>query len=262
MFESILNAKGSIYLASDLHLGAPDAVQSAIREKHFIHWMDEIKPNAAGLILLGDIFDFWFEYEHVIPKGFIRLQGKLAEWRDSGIPIFIFTGNHDLWMQDYFKCELEITVIHKPCNVILSGHHCHLAHGDGLGPGDQGFKIMKKLFTNPLARWAFKWLHPDLGVPLAQYFSGSSRKAHVNKDAIHYGENEYLYQYTRDMGTRLSTTQYFIFGHRHRPEKITMPNGQIMINLGDWIHHFSFAEIQADDIRLYRYTPDRQIIKI
>lgn len=262
MFESILNDKAAVYLASDLHLGAPDAAQSAVREKHFINWMDEIKPSAAGLILLGDVFDFWFEYKHVIPKGFIRIQGKLAEWRDAGIPVYIFTGNHDLWMRDYFTHELGIPVFHKPCNAILKGHACHLAHGDGLGPGDHGFKLMKRLFTNPLAQWAFRWLHPDLGIPLAQYFSGSSRKAHVSKDAIHYGENEFLYQYTHQMAMILPNTQYFIFGHRHRPEKITMPSGQIMINLGDWIHHYSFVEIQLEDIKIHRFTPEGKIITI
>jgi len=259
MFEQILNDKPAVFLASDLHLGAPNREASALREKHFVHWLDHIKPQAAALILLGDIFDFWFEYKHVIPKGFIRIQGKLAEWKDAGIPIYIFTGNHDIWMKEYFTQELGIPVFHHPVNATIKGHICHLAHGDGLGPGDHGFKWMKRIFTNPFAQWAYAWLHPDIGIPLAQYFSGSSRKAHVAKDAIHFGEQEFLFQYTLQQATVQPETRYFIFGHRHRPEIIKMPSNQKMINLGDWIQHFSFAVIEEEGVSLCQFTLDGSV---
>lgn len=245
--------KPSVFLASDLHLGAPDHISSVQREKKFVSWLDSIKPKAAGLILVGDIFDFWFEYKHVIPKGFIRIQGRLAQWKDEGIPVYIFTGNHDLWMQKYFTEELGIPVFHSGIQMNILGHACFVAHGDGLGPGDEGFKAMKKLFTNPLAQWAFSWLHPDLGVPLAMSLSGSSRKAHKAKDAIHYGEKEFLYQFALEYVRLNPDIKYLIFGHRHRPENIEIKPETRMINLGDWINHFSYLEIQKDEVHLQKY---------
>jgi UDP-2,3-diacylglucosamine hydrolase len=247
---AFLPDRPSVYMASDLHLGAPDATTSRIREKRFTQWMDSIQPQAAGLILLGDIFDFWFEYKHAIPKGFSRLQGKLAEWSDAGIPVYIFTGNHDLWMKDYFSTELGIPVFHHPMELDIFGHRCLIGHGDGLGPGDHGFKAMKKLFQNPLAQWAFKWMHPDLGIPLANYFSGSSRKAHRTKDAIHYGEKEFLFQFAKTTAIQKPEIQYYIFGHRHRPEEIPISPNARMINLGDWINHNTYLEMNLNEVKL------------
>lgn len=246
-----LSERPSVFMASDLHLGAPDLASSQLREKRFTGWMDAIRPQASGLILLGDIFDFWFEYKHAIPKGFIRIQGKLAEWKDAGIPIYIFTGNHDLWMKDYFTRELGIPVINKPMELQIFSHRCLVGHGDGLGPGDHGFKAMKTLFQNPLAQWAFRWLHPDMGIPLANYFSGSSRKAHRAKDAVHYGEKEFLFQFAKTTAEQKPDIQYFIFGHRHRPEEIQITEQSKMINLGDWIQHNTYLEIQKDSLKLH-----------
>src|SRR5690606_35735662 len=160
-----------IYFSSDNHLGAPTAAASKPREEKFVKWLESIRPDAAAIFLLGDLFDFWFEYKHVVPKGFVRVLGKLAEIRDSGIPIYFFVGNHDLWMEDYFETELQISVFRKPKEFSFNNKSFLIGHGDGLGPGDKGYKRMKKLFTNPLAKWLYRWLHPDLGMPLAQYFS-------------------------------------------------------------------------------------------
>ena len=160
-----------IYFASDNHLGAPTQEQSFPREKKFVAWLDVVKQDAAAIFLLGDLFDFWFEYKTVVPKGFTRTLGKLAEISDSGIPIYYFVGNHDLWMNGYFEEELNIPVYHKPKEFTFNDKTFFIGHGDGLGPGDKGFKRMKKVFTNPVAKWFYRWLHPDLGVRLAQYFS-------------------------------------------------------------------------------------------
>jgi len=245
--------KPSVYLASDLHLGAPDVHSSREREKHFVHWLDSIQSNAAGLILLGDIFDFWFEYKHAIPKGFARIQGRLAMWKDAGIPVYIFTGNHDLWMKEYFPTEFGIPVFHQGISTDILGHSCFLAHGDGLGPGDHGFKIMKKLFTNPSAQWMFRWLHPDWGIPLAEYFSGSSRKAHREKDEVHYGENEFLYQFVQEYAPKHPEISTYIFGHRHRAEIIEFNANTKLINLGDWIRLNTFLEITRESIQLHSF---------
>ncbi|MEC9134939.1 MAG: UDP-2,3-diacylglucosamine diphosphatase, partial [Bacteroidota bacterium] len=157
-----------IYFASDNHLGLPDSEASLVREKHFVSWLEEVRKDAAAIYLLGDLFDFWIEYKTVVPKGFVRVLGKLAELSDSGIPITFFTGNHDLWMRDYFQKELNINVHRQPITLTIGTTRFLIGHGDGLGPGDKGYKLMKKLFTNPFSQWLFRWLHPDLGVRLGQ----------------------------------------------------------------------------------------------
>ena len=164
-----------IYFSSDNHLGAPTAAESKEREVIFVKWLDEIKEDAAVIFLLGDLFDFWFEYKHVVPKGFIRVLGKLAEIRDSGIPIHFFVGNHDLWMNNYFETELDIPVYHTPKEFNFNGKKFLIGHGDGLGPGDKGYKRMKKVFTNPLSKWLYRWLHPDLGVPTGAILFGKKQ---------------------------------------------------------------------------------------
>ena len=157
-----------VYFASDNHLGAPTLEASAPRERHFVQWLDTIKTDAAAIFLLGDLFDFWFEYSYVIPKGFTRVLGKLAELSDAGIPIHFFVGNHDLWMNGYFEQELNIKVYHSPREFCINNTVFFLGHGDGLGPADKGFKRLKKLFTNSFFKWVFKWIHPDIGVRFAQ----------------------------------------------------------------------------------------------
>ena len=145
-----------IYFASDNHLGAPTAAESKPREAKFVQWLDNIKADAGAIFLLGDLFDFWFEYKTVVPKGFVRTLGKLAELRDSGIPIYFFVGNHDLWMDDYFETELGILVYRRLLEVECAGKRFLIGHGDGLGPGDKGYKRMKKVFTNPFCKWLFR----------------------------------------------------------------------------------------------------------
>lgn len=230
-----------IYFASDNHLGAPSFVESRPREMKFVHWLDSIKNDVGVLFLLGDLFDFWFEYKTVVPKGFVRVLGKLAEFRDAGIPIYFFVGNHDLWMSDYFKKELDIPVYHKPLAFECNGKYFFVGHGDGLGPNDKGYKRMKKVFTNPVAKWFFRWLHPDLGVRLAQYLSVKNKLISGDDDIHFLGEDkEWLVQYCK---RKLKTQHYdyFLFGHRHLPMKIQLSEKSTYVNTGDWIHYFTYA---------------------
>ena len=230
-----------IYFASDNHLGAPTAAESKPREAKFVQWLDSIKADAGAIFLLGDLFDFWFEYKTVVPKGFVRTLGKLAELRDSGIPIYFFVGNHDLWMDDYFETELGIPVYRRPLEVECAGKRFLIGHGDGLGPGDKGYKRMKKVFTNPFCKWLFRWLHPDIGVRLAQYLSVKNKLISGAEDVHFLGEdNEWLVQYCK---RKLETQHYdyFLFGHRHLPMTIKVGEGSTYINTGDWIHYFTYA---------------------
>lgn len=242
-----------IYFASDQHLGAPTNEASFPREQKFVAWLNEIKDDAAAIFLLGDLFDFWFEYNTVVPKGFVRVLGKLAEIKDSGIPIYFFVGNHDLWMKDYFEKELNIPVYHKPQEFTFNGTSFFIGHGDGLGPEDKGYKRMKKVFTFPFFQWLFKWLHPDLGMKLGQYMSVKNKVISGDEDAVFLGEeNEWLVHYCK---RKLETKQYdyFVFGHRHLPLNIQLQENSKYINLGDWIRHFTYGVFDGKELTIKSY---------
>ena len=231
-----------IYFASDQHLGAPTPKASLPREKKFVAWLDTIKEDAGTIFLLGDLFDFWFEYKTVVPKGFVRVLGKLAELKDAGIDIYFFVGNHDLWMRDYFQKELNIPVFHKPQEFDINGKIFLIGHGDGLGPNDHGYKRMKKVFTFPFFKWLFRWLHPDIGVRLGHYFSVKNKLISGDVDARFLGEeNEWLAQYCRRK-LREKHYDFFVFGHRHLPLEIELNKNSTYINLGDWIQYFTYGE--------------------
>ena len=242
-----------IYFASDNHLGAPTIDASAPREKKFVAWLDDIKQDAAAIFLLGDLFDFWFEYKTVIPKGFTRTLGKLAEISDSGIPVYFFVGNHDLWMDDYFKTELNIPVYHQPEEFVLNNKTFFIGHGDGLGPADKGYKRMKKVFTNPFFKWLFRWVHPDIGMRIAQYLSVKNKLISGDDDAKFLGEeNEWLAQYSQKK-LEEKHRDFFIFGHRHLPLEIELNPSSKYINLGDWIGYYSYGVFDGDKMELKNY---------
>ncbi len=241
-----------VYFASDNHLGAPTRKESLPREKKFVAWLDSIKHDAHAIFLMGDLFDFWFEYRTVVPKGFTRTLGKLAELSDMGIQITYFVGNHDLWMNGYFEEELNIPVYHKPQQLTINDTSFFIGHGDGLGPHDKGFKRMKKVFTNPVAQWFFKWLHPDLGVRLGQHLSVNNKIISGEADAKFLGEDkEWLILYAK---RKLEQRHYdhFIFGHRHLPLEIKLNEKSTYTNLGDWISYFTYAVFDGEQLTLQK----------
>ncbi|WP_147677323.1 UDP-2,3-diacylglucosamine diphosphatase [Algibacter pacificus] len=243
-----------IYFASDNHLGAPTKEASLPREKKFVAWLDTIKQDAAAIFLVGDLFDFWFEYKTVVPKGFTRTLGKLAEISDSGIPIHFFVGNHDLWMNGYFEDELNIPVYNTPKEFTFNNKTFFIGHGDGLGPYDKGYKRMKKVFTNPVFKWLFKWVHPDIGVGIAQYLSVKNKLISGDDDAKFLGEeNEWLVKYAK---RKLDNKHrdYFVFGHRHLPMEINLGNHSQYINLGDWIQYFTYGVFDGKKLELKTYN--------
>ena len=242
-----------IYFASDQHFGAPTIEESKIREQKFVNWLDVIKNDAEALFLLGDLFDFWFEYAEAIPKGFVRVLGKLAELRDSGIEIHFFVGNHDLWMDGYFEKELNIPVYHKAKEFTFNNKLFLIGHGDGLGPEDKGYKRMKKVFTNPLSKWIFRWLHPDIGIKIAHYLSVKNKLISGAEDVKFLGEeNEWLVQYAK-MKITEKHYDYFVFGHRHLPLEIAISETSKYINTGDWIVHFTYGEFDGSNMVLKSY---------
>mgnify|MGYP000988877685 CR=1 FL=1 len=246
-------ASKKIYFLSDFHLGAPDAAASLVREKKVVQFLDDIKQDAAEIFIVGDLFDFWYEYRNVVPKGYVRILGKMAELTDSGIPIHFFVGNHDMWMKDYFQKELNTAVYFEPVEFCFSEKKFLVGHGDGLGPGDKGYKFIKKIFRNRICQWMFGILPPYLGIGLADYFSRKSRAKTGKTDEVFLGEEkEWLVIYAKEV-LQKQHFDYFIFGHRHLPLDIKLNNDSRYINLGDWIKYFSYAVFDGEDLSLNYY---------
>ncbi|HVZ26447.1 MAG TPA: UDP-2,3-diacylglucosamine diphosphatase [Sediminibacterium sp.] len=249
-----------IYFLSDFHLGAPDHASSLIREKQIVKFLESIRYTASEIFILGDIFDFWYEYRTVVPKGYVRLLGTLASMRDAGIPIQVFIGNHDMWMRGYFEKELDIPVHYHPMRIERNGKTFFIGHGDGLGPGDHGYKFLKKIFRNPFCQWLFGQLHPSWGMGLANYFSRKSREKTGFADAEFLGEDkEWLIVYCKEQLT-YQHVDYFVFGHRHFPLDWPLPGNSRYINLGDWIRNFTYAEFDGQNLQLMKWSPEKETI--
>lgn len=243
-----------IYFASDVHLGAFGIKDPIAHEKHFVAWLDSIKESASEIYLLGDIFDFWWEYKHVIPKGFSRFIGKLCELTDSGIKIHYFTGNHDLWIFDYLPSETGVKIERNPVIRELNGKSFYLAHGDGLGPYDKKYNMLKWLFTNRIAQAFFSMVHPRWGISIAKKWSGSSRKINNKKygDSYFGDDKEWLVMYSKEI-LKNDHYDYFVYGHRHVAKEIDLGNNSKMFYLGDWVSLFTYAEWDGKDLVLKRF---------
>lgn len=248
-----LPAGKKIYFLSDFHLGAPTYEQSLVREKKIVQFLDEIKKDAAVIFIVGDMFDFWYEYRTVVPKGFVRLLGKLAELTDSGIAVHFFVGNHDMWMKDYLQTELNIPVYYEPKEFEYNSKQFLVGHGDGLGPGDHGYKMLKKVFRNPACQWLFGILPPVVGVGLANYLSRRSRAQTGSTEETFLGEDkEWLIVYCKEV-LQQKKFDFFVFGHRHLPIDFRLNEESRYINLGDWIRYFSYASFDGQNMELNYY---------
>jgi len=252
----LLPPNKKVYFLSDFHLGAPNAKESLVREKKIVAFLEEIRADAAVIFIVGDIFDFWYEYRKVVPKGYVRLLGKLAEITDTGIPVHFFVGNHDMWMTDYFQKELNIPVYFEPVEFEFNDKQFFIGHGDGLGPGDHGYKMLKKIFRNPVCQWLFGVLPPVVGVGLANFSSRRSRAVTGNNDGKFLGEeNEWLITYCKEV-LKQKNYDYLIFGHRHLPIDFSLAPGNRYINLGDWIHYYTYAVFDGQQLTLQSRYPE------
>ncbi len=245
----------NIYFLSDFHLGVPNYENSRERERYLCDFLNEIKDQADEIFLAGDIFDMWYEYKTVVPKGYVRLLGTLASLSDSGVKITAFTGNHDMWMFGYLKQELNIEVHREPIERTWNGVDFLIGHGDGLGPGDYGYKFIKKIFANKVCQWLFGWIHPDWGLRLANALSRRSRIATGTTDATWLGDDkEHLYIYCQEY-LQQHPINYFIFGHRHLPLTKAINPQSTYINLGDWVKYFTYAVFDGAACELKTYQP-------
>ena len=240
-----MQERNKIYFASDFHLGAPNKKDSLIREKKICKWLDSIKDSAKEIYLVGDAFDFWFEYRNVIPKGFERFKGTLANLPDQGIKIHFFPGNHDLWTFGYLERELGLIVHTEPLITNINNKTFYITHGDGLGSGDIKYKFLKSVFSSKFCQWLFSILHPDAGIYLAHLWSSKSRKkgGQFNKEKL----RESLIEYSKAI-LKKKDINYFIFGHIHEPIEINISPTAKYINIGDCITHFSFLEFHENNL--------------
>ena len=244
----------NVYFASDFHLGSPDWPSSRVREEKIVHWLTSIRQDAYAVFLLGDIFDFWFEYRNAVPKGYVRLLGKLAEMADEGILLYLFTGNHDLWMFDYFPQELGIPVITHPISIYINHQHFHVGHGDGLGPGDRTYKVIKQVFTSRLGQRLFALIHPDWGIWLARHWSAHSRRNNMTKDeSFGTKEDEWIYQYCVTVEQQ-QHHDYYIFGHRHLVLDLPLGKNSRYINTGEWIQACCYACYNGEVLTIHPYS--------
>ncbi len=244
-----------IYFASDLHLGAPYISNPREHEVRFVSWLDSIKDSAEEIYLVGDIFDFWYEYKYAIPKGFTRFLGKLCELTDSGIRIHLFTGNHDVWLFDYLPTECGVIIHHDTLKIEINGKHFFIDHGDELGVSDRGYKMMKWLFRNRTAQWLFSIFHPNIGIGFAKWWSVKSRTKNENSYKSEYwgDDKEWQVIYAKSYQKENPEINYFIFGHRHIAKEIPINSNSKIIYLGDWIGNFSYAEFDGSELQLKFY---------
>jgi UDP-2,3-diacylglucosamine hydrolase len=243
--------RDKLYFASDFHLGAPNLAESHKREQLIVKWLNEIKQDAKAIYLVGDIFDFWFEYKTVVPKGFVRLLGKLAELVDSGIEVHLFVGNHDLWMKDYLETEVGVTIHHRNITIEEDGKKLFIGHGDGLGDGDYLYKVLRRFFTSKVCQWAFARLHPNLALTIAHSWSRGSRKSGEEANFIS-NEKEILFGYCQQQQA-LNPVDYYIFGHRHLPLELKVDERAKYINTGDWLQYNTYAVIESGNLELKTY---------
>jgi UDP-2,3-diacylglucosamine hydrolase len=241
-----------VYFASDFHLGIPDLATSQARERRLCHWLDNIEADAQHLYLVGDIFDTWFEYRNVVPRGFTRFLGRLAALRDNGLAIEAFTGNHDLWMNGYFEEELGIPVHHGPIRATFNGKSFLIAHGDGLGPDDHGYKLLKRVMSNQFSQWLYRRIHPDTGIGIAGWLSRLGPKHGEKEEKPFLGKAEWLVQFAEET-LKTEAIDYFIFGHRHIAIEYTLSNNGLYVNLGDWLKFDSFAVFDGQELKLKYY---------
>ena len=243
--------KEKLYFASDFHLGSPNLEDSHKREKQIIQWLTEIEKDAKAIYLVGDIFDFWFEYNKVVPKGFVRLLGKIANITDNGTPVHLFVGNHDLWMRDYLEAEIGVSIHHGNIIIQEENKKILIGHGDGLGDGDYFYKILKKIFISKICQWIFARFHPNFSFTLAHTWSKSSRKS-CEEAKFSNKEKEILFGYCQEQ-QKINPVDYYVFGHRHIPLEIEINNKATYINLGEWISQKTYGVLEKGILKLENF---------
>jgi UDP-2,3-diacylglucosamine hydrolase len=242
-----VNEKSKIFFASDFHLGLPAGTPPLEREKKVVTWLNSIADKAKEIYLLGDIFDFWWDYKLVVPKGFTRFLGTVASITDSGIPVHFFTGNHDMWVGNYLADECGLIIHPSPISTEFDGRRFHLAHGEGLGTKDKAYKILLSIFRNKPLQKMYSALHPSIGVGIGHSWSLNSRLGKgINMEFLGE-EKEDLIRYAKSI-LENEKIDYFIFGHRHLAMTYILKQGTEILFLGDWITSGNYAEWDGEKL--------------
>ncbi|MCF0198431.1 MAG: UDP-2,3-diacylglucosamine diphosphatase [Bacteroidaceae bacterium] len=244
-----------IYFLSDAHLGSRAVPHARQQERRLVRFLDDIKTKASAVYLLGDMFDFWFEYRTAVPKGCTRFLGKLSELTDRGVEVHFFTGNHDIWCWDYLEQECGVIVHHQPVTVELGGSVFYLAHGDGLGDPDWKFKFLRGIFHSKVCQWLFAKIHPGWGLEFGLRWAAQSRRKHGGGEPPYQGpDGELLVCYARDYLRAHPNVNYFVFGHRHiEVDESLSPDTRVLM-LGDWITKFTYAAYDGTHVYLENYV--------
>ena len=250
-----ITINGNVYFASDFHLGAPNAAESDRRERKIIDWLDQIKDCCTHLFLLGDIFDYWFEYKDVVPRGNFLLFAKLHELHEKGVTIYYFTGNHDMWVEDYFTTAFGAIIFKQQQAFVINGKKCLVGHGDGLGPKDHGYKFIKAVFAFRPNRKLYSCLHPRHSFAIARFFSRKSRAMTSTEEEHYMGDDkEFIVLYCKDT-IQKEDIDYFIYGHRHLVLEKNISDKAVYFNTGDWITHYSYLEfLEGNSPQLKTYS--------
>ncbi|MCH5226478.1 MAG: UDP-2,3-diacylglucosamine diphosphatase [Muribaculaceae bacterium] len=241
------------YFLSDLHLGAPYLEGARENELRIVRFLDSIKGNADTIYLLGDILDYWYEYKYVVPRGYVRFFGKLAELADAGIKIVWMKGNHDIWIFDYLPAELGIEVKDGTLVEEIHGKKFFLTHGDGVGKIDPKFRLIRSVFRNKFCQWMFSGIHPRWTVPFAYNWSNHSRYTGEARGIPDESLLKNLKEFVKEYHQLHPEIDYFIFGHVHVLSREIMESGCEMIVLGEWIHTFSYAKMGVDGLHLLKW---------
>lgn len=241
---------GKIYFASDFHLGLPAGTDPSEREKRVVKWLQMVAPDASEIYLLGDVFDFWWEYKHVVPKGFTRFLGTISSLTDSGLPVHFFTGNHDMWIGNYLVNECGVIVHNSPFVTSFNNKRFYLAHGEGLGTNDKAYKVLLWIFRNRFLQKLYSAVHPFIGMELGQMWSLNSRIGKGISLEFLGEEKEDLFRHSKNILEK-EKIDYFIYGHRHLPMTSKLEKGAVLTILGDWIGNGSYAVWDGNELVLH-----------
>lgn len=252
----------NIYFLSDTHLGSRAIRSGRMHERRIVNFLNSIKHKASTIYLLGDIFDFWYEYKTVVPKGYTRFLGKISELTDLGVEVHFFIGNHDIWCKDYLTEECGVIMHYQPLTVEIHGKEFYLAHGDGLGDPNKKFKLLRSMFHSPILQKLFSNIHPRWSMELGLSWAKHSREKHEQQGIpVYMGEDkEHLVSYSKEYLGSHPNINFFVYGHRHIMLDLMLSKSSRVLIIGDWIHNFSYAVFDGEHLFLEEYVEGETIL--
>ena len=253
-----------VYFISDAHLGCRAIEHQRTQQRRLTRFLDQIKDKAEAVYMLGDMFDFWFEYRQVVPRGFTRFLGKVSELTDSGVEVHWFVGKHDMWMTDYLECECGVTIHREPCLVEIYGKEFYLSHGHhvDIAPGDWRTRLMFRMFESTFVRRMATLIHPDLFVDFGLNWARHSRMRHMAQGEEPYkGEHdERMVTFAKQYLATHPSVNYFLFGHRHIELDLMLTHECRLLILGEWYSHFTYVSFDGSTLVMNDYIEGETVV--